>query len=727
MATYSKPGVYVEETLTPNLPVAPTVTNSVATFIGRADRGPTEVVGGNVVGVPTLVSSWSDFVNNFSFGSSINTFSGAGLGVTTSATSAGYLAGTPNYTITVGSATNLVVGMSVSGTGIDPTSVVTAVSGTTITLSRPITATVSGNVVFTNNALKYAVKSFFDNGGGSAYVLREVNTDAVQASTSFLDGSGTITQAYTWTFDATSQISNKLLRITSATAGQFTGAIVGNSVTFSGITLTNYTFLNSNRWIIAAVDGTGTNLDLVYNGATFASAPQTGTGITITNAVSSSVTTLTVTAKDHGAWGNNVWVGVYPNNNAGYFDLHVYYSTVASSSTALTDSNRVERFVKLSMDSTDPRYVVNNVTSKWITVTDAGSPATSYADLPTFTGTWSTSPTAVNVDSTTGKLNWNASGFVTSAVQAVRLGVNTPGYAISAVAGAAGVNAPTASSVTLPRLDSLTFPLIVNYPAKTDAATINALTAYVATRTDSFAVIDTVNDTVANVLSTISGYNTNQNYGAVYYPNIVIADPASTTGGTKTIPPGGAVAALYSITDTSRGVFKAPAGAQTRISSAVSVYALTSDEFNLVGGSTPNLNVIRFVPGAGICIMGARTLKSNYSDVYVPVRRSLNYLSSNLKNITQFAVFEPNDANLWARVNGVVTGFLDGFWRAGGLAGTTQESAYYVKCDETINTPSAVDAGELRIEVGVALQRPAEFVIIKIGQIDGGATVTTSI
>jgi hypothetical protein len=724
---YNKPGVYVEETLTPNVPVAPTVADSVAAFIGRADRGPTEVVGGNVVGIPTFVNSWSDFVNNFSFGSSLNTFSGAGLGVTTSATSAAYVANTPNSVITVAATTNVVVGMTVSGTGIEPTATVTSISGTDVTLSLPITATVSGNVNFANNSLKYAVKSFFDNGGGGAYVLREVNTDAVRASVSFRDSSGAITQAYSWQFEAIS--ASKVVRITSATAGQFTGALVGDSVSFSGVTLTNYLFLNSNRWVIAAVDGTGTTLDIVYNGASFAQASQAlGTAIVITNAVVSATASLTVTAKDHGAWGNNVWVGIYPNNNAGYFDLHVFYSTTATTSTALTDVNRVERFVKLSMDTTDARYVINNVSSKWITVTDAGSAATGYADLPAFTGTWSTSPTAVSINSTSGALNWNSIGFDTSVVSAARLGVtSTTNNTLAGTAGASGIATPVAATTTIPRLDSLTFPLILNFPARTDATTVNALTTYAATRTDSFVVIDTKNDTVTNTLAAIAGYTTNQNYGAVYYPNIVIAEPASTTGQTRLIPSGGAVAALYTITDTSRGVFKAPAGSQTRISSAVSVQALTSDEFNRVGGTTPNLNIIRFVPGAGICVMGARTLKSNSSDIYVPVRRSLNYLSYNLRSITQFAVFEPNDANLWSRVNAVVTGFLDDFWRAGGLAGASSSAAYFVKCDETINTPAVVNAGELRIEVGVALQRPAEFVIITIGQIDGGATVTTSI
>jgi phage tail sheath protein FI len=728
MATYSKPGVYVEDTLTPNLPVSATIADSSAAFIGLADRGPTEVVGGNVVGTPTLINSWTEFVNNFSFGSSLNTFSGAGLGLTVAATSASYSSSSANYFITVATA-GIAVGQSVSGIGIDPTSIVTAVGSGIVTLSRPIIGTVSGSAVFTADSLKYAIKSYFDNGGASAYVLREVNTDATKATAVFRDSNNVITQASIWT--VADDVPNSRLTITATTGTPFAGAIAGNSVSFAGISATTYptiAFLGSDRWIIATA--TNTVLSVVYKGASLGGsvAIAATAAVTVTNAAVSTTPTLTVTSKSHGTWGNNVWVSVTPSNSTGYFDLNVYYSATATSSTGLTDSNRVERFVKLSMSTSDARYVVNNVTSNWITVSDNGSAATNYNDLPAFTGSWSIATTSANVSST-GSLTWNAAGFDTSVVAAAKLGVaSTTNATLAGVTASDGTATPSPATVTYPRLDQIDSPLILNYPGRTNASTtIKPLLAYAAARTDSFVVIDTTTDTVANTLTAIAAYDTNQNYGAVYYPNIVIADPASTTGATKTIPAGGAVAALYTVTDSSRGVFKAPAGSQTRLASAVSVYSLTNDEFNAVGGTTPNLNVIRFVPGAGICIMGARTLKSNSLDVYVPVRRSLNYLSYNLKNITEFAVFEPNDASLWAQVNGIVTGFLDGFWRNGGLNGATAAQAFYVKCDGTINTSAAIAAGELRIEVGVALQRPAEFVIIKIGQIDGGATVTTSI
>jgi phage tail sheath protein FI len=665
MANYNKPGVYVEETLTPNIPVAQTVADSVAAFIGVADRGPTALdSNNNVIAVPTLIRNFSDFIDKFSYGSGINTFSGVGVG-----TSA--------------------------------------------------------------NNLKYAVKTFFDNGGSEAYIVREVNTDAVKSSVQFRDSDSVITQAATFNLDGTTDFSAKKLTITAASGSPFVDMVPGKLVSFAGITETAYLFLNSDSWVISSVATDGSSFSIVWNEENpIGAADQTGTGITIRGGAPSAEATLVVSAKDHGTWGNNIWAGVYPSQANGYFDLYVYYSTTATSASDLNTSNLVERFTNLSMNSQDVRYVGSVVNYVWVTVGDAGSDATGLYDLPSFTGSWSTSVTSANIIDTTGQFRWNTASFATSAV---KLGTASPTTnTLSGVLGTNGSDAPNIETDILARLDSVAVPLILNYPAKTITTTINAMLAYASTRGDVFVVIDPADSTIANVLGTgadvgIGSYANNLNYGAVYYPYIVIADPAYTTGATKRIAPGGAVAAVYTTTDTSRGVFKAPAGSAAVIRPAVSVAALTNDEFNLVSGNPTNLNIIRFVPGSGICVMGARTLGSLYSDRYVPVRRTLNYLSSNLKNITEFAVFEPNDQNLWSTVQGVVSGFLDDFWRSGGLAGAIAADAFYVKCDSSINTPAVVSSGELRIEVGVALQRPAEFVIIKIGQIDGGATVTTSV
>jgi len=202
-------------------------------------------------------------------------------------------------------------------------------------------------------------------------------------------------------------------------------------------------------------------------------------------------------------------------------------------------------------------------------------------------------------------------------------------------------------------------------------------------------------------------------------------DPTVTTPNiTLTVAPGGAIVGKYISTDSARGVFKAPAGLDTRIAGAVSVAQLTNTELDTLNSTVPPVNAIRFIPGSGIVVMGARTLRGSYSDRYVPIRRTLIYLRKALTDLTEFAIFEPNDQRLWRQLTGVTSGFLTEFWNQGGLRGDTPEQAYFVKCDDETNTLASIDNGEVRLEIGVALQRPAEFVIIKIGQFDGGTTVT---
>jgi len=99
----------------------------------------------------------------------------------------------------------------------------------------------------------------------------------------------------------------------------------------------------------------------------------------------------------------------------------------------------------------------------------------------------------------------------------------------------------------------------------------------------------------------------------------------------------------------------------------------------------------------------------------------MNYLKQALKDTTSFAVFEPNDERLWTTINMRVGSLLGEFWRAGGLKGRNSAEAFYIVCDETNNTNETIAQGEVRLEVGVALQYPAEFIVINISQWTGGA------
>ena len=404
---------------------------------------------------------------------------------------------------------------------------------------------------------------------------------------------------------------------------------------------------------------------------------------TLSDRAGTPVATLQVKSNNVGAWGNNINVSVTDSATTGYFNLVVYYN-------GSTSADIVEQWTDLTMTSTDSRYALSviNGNSNYIAVVDLASTSTGATKNPAVVSN-----------------------------QALSSGAN----------GATVTSTPIIAALS--NFDTIPQSLNLNIPTYTDATTVNAAISYAVGRGDVFVVIDGVDDTVANQLTLAATY-TATSQAAVYYPLISIADPTVTvgapTGSTKTVPAGAAVVGLMAATDASRGVFKAPAGLQARLAGAVSVVPLTNANLDSLNSANPPVNAIRYVSGAGIVVMGSRTLKPGYADRYVPVRRTLIYLEKSLKDLTQFAVFEPNDARLWTRINATVSSFLTSFWSQGGLAGTNPAQAYFVKCDSDINTQAVIDNGIVNIQVGVALQRPAEFVVINIGQYSGGTTVTVA-
>lgn len=215
---------------------------------------------------------------------------------------------------------------------------------------------------------------------------------------------------------------------------------------------------------------------------------------------------------------------------------------------------------------------------------------------------------------------------------------------------------------------------------------------------------------------------TADSYAAIYGPWIIVPDPAR-PGATIAVPPSGSVAGMISRLDATVGVWRAPAGMPAVLSTAVGVELKFTDtdqgqlNFN-------NVNVIKPVVGAGVCVMGARTRKLYGPDRYVNDRRVLIYVEEALKQATQYAVFDNNDSRLWSSLRSTAANILRPLWERGGLAGNSQTEAYFITCDSTINTPQVVQSGEVRMEVGVALQYPAEFVIIRISQFDSGASAS---
>lgn len=203
---------------------------------------------------------------------------------------------------------------------------------------------------------------------------------------------------------------------------------------------------------------------------------------------------------------------------------------------------------------------------------------------------------------------------------------------------------------------------------------------------------------------------------AFYYPWIYVMDPLSHSK--KLVPPGGHMAGVYARSDTERGVHKAPANEVVRgaLELQFPIGKGIQDVLNPRG-----VNCIRAFPGRGIRVWGARTVSSDPIWKYVNVRRLFLYIGESIEEGTQWVVFEPSSEQLWARVKQTVTQFLIGVWKAGALMGVTEAEAFFVRCDRSTMTQDDIDNGRLVCVIGIAPVKPAEFVILRIAQWQGGS------
>jgi len=206
-------------------------------------------------------------------------------------------------------------------------------------------------------------------------------------------------------------------------------------------------------------------------------------------------------------------------------------------------------------------------------------------------------------------------------------------------------------------------------------------------------------------------------HSAVFYPRITINE----NGLLKNVGPSGAIAGLMARIDSSRGVWKAPAGIEASLRGIVGVQYPFSDGEN--GVMNPRaVNTIRVFPN-GIVNWGARTMDgdndfgSEYK--YIPIRRLALFLEESLFRGLKWVVFEPNDEPLWAQIRLNVGAFMHGLFRQGAFQGSTPKDAYFVKCDSETTTQTDRNLGIVNIIVGFAPLKPAEFVVLSIQQIAG--------
>jgi phage tail sheath protein FI len=259
-----------------------------------------------------------------------------------------------------------------------------------------------------------------------------------------------------------------------------------------------------------------------------------------------------------------------------------------------------------------------------------------------------------------------------------------------------------------------------------------------------FAILDSqavVNDRTSNDFDIEQlNFNNSDNalprmskYAAFYFPHIEVNDPAkrlqdddlargvpSKYRGLTYVGPAGHMAGVYARIDEERGVHKAPANAVLRGALEVKYY-ISRPKQDLL--NPQGVNCLRIMDGA-VVVWGARTIGGDRNGEwkYVNVRRFAGFLEESIDEGTQWVVFEPNDSSLWSKIRLNVGEFLTNCWRNGALVGDTPQQAFYVKCDAELNPPEVQELGQVITEIGVAIVRPAEFVIFRISQFAGTQT-----
>ena len=227
-----------------------------------------------------------------------------------------------------------------------------------------------------------------------------------------------------------------------------------------------------------------------------------------------------------------------------------------------------------------------------------------------------------------------------------------------------------------------------------------------------------------DLAASLSPTSLDAQYAGYFFPRFIAPHPI--TGVAQEFAPGGAIAGIFARTDSSRGVWKAPAGLEAGISGILGLnYPLTDGENGTL--NPLGVNCLRTFALMGSVVWGSRTVQGNdalASDwKYIPVRRLALFIEESLFRGTKWVVFEPNDEPLWAQIRLNIGAFMQNLFRQGAFQGASPRDAYFVKVDSETTTQNDINLGIVNILVGFAPLKPAEFVVIKIQQMAGQVQV----
>lgn len=296
-------------------------------------------------------------------------------------------------------------------------------------------------------------------------------------------------------------------------------------------------------------------------------------------------------------------------------------------------------------------------------------------------------------------------------------------YVVRLASDGNGSTAASAAVMTgVHLLDAVPIVNLLAVPGEADPGLIAQLQAFCAGRKTFLLVDSAPGSTFATLQNGPDSRMTGANAinSAFYFPWLNALNAQQNI--TRPFPPSGFVAGLYAATDASRGVWRSPAGLRANLTGESGpVLDLTDPQIGVL--SALAINCIRHIAQFGDVIWGDRTLggsdQAGSQWQYISMRRLFIYIEQSLSKGIQWAVFEPNNEQLWAQLRSSVGAFMQTLFLQGAFQGATPAQAYFVTCDAGNNPQSSVDQGVVNIQVGFAPLYPAEFIVIQIQQMAG--------
>jgi len=520
----------------------------------------------------------------------------------------------------------------------------------------------------------HLVEGFFKNGGGRAWVTRVVSA----AATGTNPAAAVLTQR-------PAASSRDLVEFSAGYRGQADPGPWANGYQVRSTP----TFLS----------GVGAGADVTGTGATLASVSGFSVGGAITLAQGTSRHITTVAALDVVARTVTFADPIAAGEVAGFQSDDAVVATAASTIHVLDPQGEVlETFENVTWGFGDDRYVVDVING-----TIGGSRYVMAADERSGAGRRASDGPAEVV---TAELEGGAAAAVASTDY------------IGDVAAQTGLRSLDAVDIQLLTTDT------------TDPNVVRTALDYCAERDDAMYVGSVPEGSIdaGTAIDYGAQFQGAKVYGALYGPWIKIVDATSTAPDpTIMVPPVGHVMGVYARTEATRGIAKAPAGDQARVFGAVSVGTSFSDAQHTDLVERGSINGVRFIPGAGIVVDSSRTLSTDTRWRYVNVRLLFNYVKSSLRVGLRWVRQEPNRDTLWTSVKyGSVRPFLMTLWQAGAFGTGEPDDVFTIVVDESNNPPDQVDLGFLNVEVTFYPSKPAEKIVIRVGQQPSGAVASES-